>query len=72
MNSTNEEKKESYSGKKIKVNSIKDPLIKRILKPCEARAGHGAILIFVYMAILVGLATLVVKGLHMVWRWIFE
>ena len=35
---------EKSTKKKIRVNSIKDSQLTRILKPCEARAGHGAIL----------------------------
>jgi hypothetical protein len=40
--------------KKHRLNSIKDPQIKRILKPCEARAGHGTIIILVAFTIIGG------------------
>ncbi len=72
MNCEKEENQKSNSTKKIKVNSIKDPLVKRILKPCEARAGHGAIFAIVGMAIIGGAIALLAKGAQLLWRWIVE
>ena len=40
--------------KRLRLNSIKDPQIKRILRPCEARAGHGAISIFIGLTVIFG------------------
>ena len=66
----NKEKNGSSKDKEIRVNSIKDPLTKRILKPCEARAGHGAIMMIVALSIFAGLAALIFKGMQWVYHWI--
>ena len=40
---------QSHALKRIRVNTIRDSRVRRILKPCEARAGHGTIMtIIVY------------------------
>lgn len=66
----NKEKNSTSKEKAIRVNSIQDPLRKRILKPCEARAGHGAILLIVALSIIGGLTALIIKGMQWVYRWI--
>ena len=57
-----------YSNKKLRLNSIKHPEVKRILKPCEARAGHGSIALIIQIAILAGIIALAVKLV----RWILS
>lgn len=52
--------------KRLRVNSIKDPDTRRILKPCEARAGHGAIAVFLG---LLGLVFIVFLALRF-FRWV--
>ena len=56
------------SAKKLCLNSIKNPEVKRILKPCEARAGHGAIALIISVIILGVLIALAVK----LFRWFFN
>lgn len=46
--------------KKLRVNSILDSDVRRIRKPCEARAGHGLLMFLVAMTVLGGLLWLVV------------
>ena len=56
--------------KPLVLNSIKNPSIRRILKPCEARGGHG----FIQAVIMLGALWLVIagliKGVQFVYRWI--
>ena len=53
--------------KKLKLNSISQPDLKRILKPCEARAGHGFIILIAGLAFLGMVAFAIVKILQRVW-----
>jgi hypothetical protein len=54
--------------KKYRLNSIKDPDIKRILKPCEARAGHGTIIILLVYSIIGG----ALFGIYKFIRWLID
>jgi hypothetical protein len=54
--------------KKYRLNSIKDPQIKRILKPCEARAGHGSIIILVGFSIIGG----ALFGFYKLIKWLID
>ena len=54
--------------KKLRLNSIKDPETRRILKPCEARAGHGYIFLIIQIALLAVLVAFAVK----IFRWLFN
>jgi hypothetical protein len=56
----------SGSSKKLRVNSILDGDLRRIRKPCEARAGHGLIVLLIALSIVgtfVALVVLLVKKL---------
>ena len=53
--------------KHLKLNSIRDPSLRRIRKPCEARAGHGA----VAMLIAVTAIGVVVAGLVKLFSYVF-
>ena len=54
--------------KEYRLNSIKEPDIKRILKPCEARAGHGTIIILLAYSIIGG----ALFGLYKLVRWLLD
>lgn len=56
--------------KTIKVNSIKHPTLKKILKPCEARAGHGAISVLIGLAVIGVLIAFLIRGIAWVYNWI--
>jgi len=51
--------------KKIRVNSIRNSSVLRILKPCEARGGHGVLALLVALGML-GLLVAVIW--RPVWR----
>lgn len=53
--------------KKLKLNSISNMDLKRILKPCEARAGHGSVILIAGLAILGALAYGAFKLLQKAW-----
>ena len=56
--------------KAIRVNSITDPSLKRIRKPCEARAGHGAIGMLIALTVFAIVVAVLVKAAMWLWRWI--
>jgi hypothetical protein len=57
--------------KEIKINSITDPDSRRILKPCEARAGHGAIAMFLGVAVIAGILFVLIKLGKKLFEYIF-
>ena len=61
--------KKNISKKQIKINSIKEPNIKRILRPCEARAGHGFIAMIIGLGVIGAAMAILVPLLVKLYKW---
>ncbi|HEY5719829.1 MAG TPA: hypothetical protein VIX81_12435 [Gammaproteobacteria bacterium] len=55
----------------LRLNSIRNDRCQRILKPCEARAGHGVIAIFMGLAVIAVVLAGVITLLRKLFTWLF-
>ena len=57
--------------KKLRVNSILEPDSRRILRPCEARAGHGAIGMLISFAVILIFLAIAVPFVIKLAKWLW-
>jgi len=55
--------------KQIKINSIQEPNIKRILRPCEARAGHGFISVIIGLGVIGAALAILIPWVVKLYKW---
>ena len=56
--------------KQLQINSIKEPHYKRILRPCEARAGHGFIAVIIGLGIIGTALGILIPILVKFYKWL--
>ena len=68
----NKERSEALPIKKkqLQINSIKEPNYKCILKPCEARAGHGFIAVVIGLGVIGTALAILVPILVKFYKWL--
>ena len=56
--------------KKIQVNSILTPNVRHILRPCEARGGHGFISVIISLGIIGGALAVIYPLAIKIYKWL--
>lgn len=63
--------RQSSRPRQLRLNSIQNDRCQRILKPCEARAGHGVIAIFLGLAAIIVILAGAITLLRKAFTWLF-